>query len=52
MPSNGMQTLRFKAKGAKAPIVVDSAPSAGIIDRINTVLESYLGIHDAELGKL
>lgn len=50
--SSRTKTLRFKAKGKRNAVLIESGPSVAVIDRMNAILESYLGIHDSELGKL
>lgn len=46
---NGMKTLRFKADG-QATIEDADDKMDRAIDRINGLLESYMGINDSDLG--
>lgn len=49
---SGKETLRLRSKG---PATVEQAPDNVIqaaVDKINALLESYMGINDTELGKL
>ena len=44
------KTLRFKADGTKVIEEMDNSMSL-VIDRVNLLLESYMGISDSDLGK-
>jgi len=48
---NGTKTLRFKADGQASIEETDDIMDKAI-ERINALLETYMGINDAELGKL
>jgi hypothetical protein len=48
---NGTKTLRFKADG-RASIEETNGIMDKAIERINGLLETYMGINDADLGKL
>jgi hypothetical protein len=48
---NGTKTLRFKANG-RASIEENDGTMDKAIERINNLLETYMGINDADLGKL
>jgi hypothetical protein len=47
---NGAKTLRFKADGKASVEDVDDTMFKAI-DRINSLLETFMGIHDSDLGK-
>lgn len=47
---NGTKTLRFKADG-KATIEEVDDVTTKVIERINALLETYMGINDSDLGK-
>jgi hypothetical protein len=47
---NGTKTLRFKADGKVSVEEVDDT-MAKTTDRINGLLETYMGINDSDLGK-
>lgn len=47
---NGTKTLRFKADGNVSVEDVDDT-MVKAIDRINSLLETFMGIHDSDLGK-
>ena len=46
---NGTKTLRFKADGRASVEDVDDT-MVKAIDRINNLLENFMGINDSELG--
>jgi len=48
---NGTKTLRFKADG-RASIEEADGTMDRAIERINGLLETYMGINDADLGML
>ena len=48
---NGTKTLRFKADG-QATIEDTDDKMDRVIDRINNLLETYMGINDCDLGQL
>lgn len=48
---NGTKTLRFKADGQASIEEADGSMDKAI-DRINGLLETYMGINDSDLGKL
>lgn len=48
---NGTKTLRFKADG-QATIEDADDKVDKVIDRINNLLETYMGINDSDLGQL
>ena len=48
---SGRQTLRFKSNGEAKVEEVDDIRTAAE-DKINQLLENFLGINDAELSKL
>ena len=47
---SGKQTLRFRSNGT-AEVEEVSSTKAAAEDKINQLLENFLGIHDAELGE-
>ena len=47
---NGTKTLRFKADGRASVEEVDDT-MVKAIDRINGLLETFMGINDSDLGK-
>ncbi|CAF4310304.1 unnamed protein product, partial [Rotaria sordida] len=47
---NGRKTLRFKADGRAIIEDVDDI-MVKVIDRINGLLETYMGIHDSDLAQ-
>lgn len=48
---NGTKTLRFKADGRASVEDIDDT-MVKAIDRINNLLENFMGINDSELGSL
>jgi hypothetical protein len=48
---NGTKTLRFKADGGASIEETDDIMDKAV-ERINGLLETYMGINDSDLGKL
>ena len=48
--TNGTKTLRFKADGRASIEEIDDIMDKAM-DRINSLLETYMGINDSDLGK-
>merc|ERR1739838_414790 len=47
----GKETLRLKSNGSKASIEIDDERTATLIEKVNEILEAFIGIDDLELGE-
>jgi len=47
----GKETLRLKSNGSKASIEIDDERTTTLIEKVNEILEAFIGIDDLELGE-